>query len=480
MAAPALARPAPLPVDRLERLWGWGRATSAMSWVWRPTTVDGIREVFAVARAHGLSVGLRAAGQSYGDAALNAENVCLDLSRMRRILAWDPAGGVITVEPGVTIRDLWQYVLEDGWWPAVVPGTMFAAVGGCAAMNVHGKNNWKVGPIGEHVLAVELLLPDGEVRRCSRSEEPELFHSAIGGFGMLGCFVSVTLQLKRVHSGLLAVEALPARSLGEMMARFEERLASADYLVGWIDAWGTGAGLGRGVLHRANHLAAGDDPLPAQTLRVTNQELPDTFFGVVPKSVMWRLVRPCTVPPGVRAVNAAKYHLARAQGRHEFRQSHAAFAFLLDYIPDWKLALGPGGLIQYQSLVPTAEAERVFTEQLRRAQRAALVPYLGVFKRHRADPFLVSHGLDGYSLALEFKVTRGNRDRLWALAAELDRLVVDAGGRFYFAKDSTLGRASLERWRAEERVQRFLALKRRHDPEERLQTDLYRRLVRPA
>ena len=186
---------APLPMDRLERVWAWGRADSAMSWVWRPTTVDGVRDVLTLAAARGLGVGLRGAGCSYGDASLNAEGVSLDLSRMNRILEWDPATGVIRVEPGVTIRQLWQYVLEDGWWPPVVTGTMAITLGGAAGMNIHGKNNWKLGPIGDHVRSVDLLLASGEVVRCSRDERPELFHAAIGGFGMLGCFTSLELQL---------------------------------------------------------------------------------------------------------------------------------------------------------------------------------------------------------------------------------------------------------------------------------------------
>ena len=208
---------APLPMDRLERVWAWGRADSAMSWVWRPTTVDGVRDVLALAAARGLGVGLRGAGCSYGDASLNAEGVSLDLSRMNRILEWNPATGVIRVEPGVTIRQLWQYVLEDGWWPPVVTGTMAITLGGAAGMNVHGKNAWKLGPIGDHLRSVDLLLASGEVVRCSRDERPELFHAAIGGFGMLGCFTSLELQLERIHSGLIEIEAIPARSLREQL-----------------------------------------------------------------------------------------------------------------------------------------------------------------------------------------------------------------------------------------------------------------------
>ncbi len=159
------------------------------------------------ARRTGHSVGLRGAGRSYGDASLNAEGITLDLTRMKRILAWDPQTGVITVEPGVTIQQLWQYTIEDGWWPNVVSGTMFPTLGGAAAMNIHGKNNWKVGPIGDHIQEFEILLPTGETKLCSRSQNAELFHAAIGGFGMLGVITRLTLHLKKVHSGLLKIEA---------------------------------------------------------------------------------------------------------------------------------------------------------------------------------------------------------------------------------------------------------------------------------
>jgi decaprenylphospho-beta-D-ribofuranose 2-oxidase len=208
------------------------------------------------------------------------------------------------------------------------------------------------------------------------------------------------------------------------------------------------------------------------------QDLPTRFLGVVPKSVAWRLMRPFMNRPGVRAVNALRYRLSRLQGRRRFRRSHAAFAFPLDYVPDWKRACGPEGLIQYQSFIPAAHAARVFREQLILAGRAGLLPYIGVLKRHRTDAFLMSHAVDGYSLALDFKLTRRNRAEVWALAARFDRLVLDAGGRFYLAKDLTLDPAGVRASLGDQRVRRFLELKRECDPEERLQTDLYRRLFK--
>jgi FAD/FMN-containing dehydrogenase len=243
-----------------------------------------------------------------------------------------------------------------------------------------------------------------------------------------------------------------------------------------MDCFARDEELGRGLIHQADYLPEGADPMPAQSLRVANQELPDTLFGLIPKSMMWRFMRPFVNNTGVRLVNAAKFTASRLSSGHKHRESHAGFAFLLDYVPNWKRAYGPGGLVQYQSFVPKERAREVFRGQLALQQRHGLPSYLGVFKRHRPDDFLMTHSVDGYSLALDFKVTDQNRERLWRLAAEMDRLVVAAGGRFYFAKDSTLHPSRLVDYLSEERVRRFLDLKHECDPEGLLETNLFRRV----
>jgi decaprenylphospho-beta-D-ribofuranose 2-oxidase len=461
----------------MERVEGWGMASSSLSYVSRPVNADGICAVFDEARRTGRSVGMRGAGRSYGDASLNAENILLDLTRMRRILSWDPQTGIIVVEPGVTIQQLWQYTIEDSWWPSVVSGTMFPTLGGAAAMNIHGKNNFKVGPIGDSILEFDLLIPSGETLLCSREQNSDLFYAAIGGFGMLGVIARLTLQLKKVYSGLLNVTPIGVRNFDHLFQIFEQRLPQSDYLVGWIDCFASGNALGRGQVHQANYLKPGEDPNPEQSLRVENQELPDSILGVFPKSLMWRFMKSFVNDSGMRLINTAKYLSSMKLGDGQVhQQSHAGFAFLLDYVPHWKKAYEPGGLIQYQSFVPKEHAQAVFSQQLVLAQKYGLVPYLGVFKRHRPDNFLMTHAVDGYSLALDFAVRPEKRGGLLSLSAEMDRIVIEAGGRFYFAKDSALNQVSAIEAVGQERVERFFALKKRTDPDNLLQTNLSRRL----
>lgn len=58
-----------LPRDRIETVEGFGGADRAVGYVYRPSTIDGVRDVFAAARKHGVPVALRGSGRSYGDAA---------------------------------------------------------------------------------------------------------------------------------------------------------------------------------------------------------------------------------------------------------------------------------------------------------------------------------------------------------------------------------------------------------------------------
>jgi FAD/FMN-containing dehydrogenase len=469
-----------LPLARLSRLDNFGHSIQSMAFLYRPTRVEQIAEVFQLARRHGLSLALRGSGRSYGDAALNSGQIVLDLTRMNRILDWNPDTGVIRVEPGVTIQQLWQYGLEDGWWPRVVSGTMWPTLGGALGMNIHGKNNYRAGTLGEQVLEFTALLPSGEEVTCSPAQNPDLFYALISSAGLLGIFTSITLKMKRIYSGNVKVHAWAVSELGEMLADLDRLKQEHSYLVGWVDGFASGRAAGRGQIHAADYPEAGEDPLAARTLRVEYQILPDTFFGLVPKSSLWFFMQFFANNPGWALINTAKYLHARTLEHHQrYVQSLVAFNFLLDYVPGWERSYGAGGLIQYQSFIPRATAADAYTELLRRSQKRGLPTYLGVTKRHRPDKFLFTHAVDGYSLAMDFKVTRRNRARLQALADEMSEIVLAAGGRFYFAKDSTLTPEHAARYLGAETLQRFRMLKERCDPDHLLQTDLYRRVLQP-
>jgi hypothetical protein len=288
-------------------------------------------------------------------------------------------------------------------------------------------------------------------------------------------FTSITLQLKRIYSGEMNITAWTEPNLARSLAAVEAN-KEADYIVGWVDCTNGGRGAGRGQLHRAEYLKASEDPRPDETLRVDKQVLPEKFFGLVPKGLLPAFMAPFTNNYGTALVNTAKYVANSSIGNgHTYRQSMVGFNFLLDYIPNWERIYGGGGLIQHQSFIPKENAEQAYTEILRHSQKRGLPSYLGVLKRHRPDRFLLTHAVDGYSLALDFRVTPRNHKRLTAMTADLDKIVIQAGGRFYFAKDSTLHADTVRSYLGEETIAAFEKLKTKADPDNLLQTDLYRR-----
>lgn len=460
-----------LPRDSVREVTGFGMASRADGYLVEARSIEDIQSAFDLARKSGRKVVLRGAGRSYGDASILSEGIILDLTQMNRFISWDRETGIAECEPGVTIEGLWRTGLPNGWWPPVVSGTMFPTLGGALGMNIHGKNNFKVGTLGENILEIDFLTPNGLLQTLTRADD--LFYSAISSAGLLGIITRVKLQLKRVSSGNLKVYAESIPNWDAQFEAFVKRAENADYMVSWVDCFASGSKAGRGLFHAAWHEA--EESL--ESLLELNQDLPPKIFGVLPKSQVWRFLKPLNNRFGMKRINAAKHLSAKLIGDKKMHsQSLVAFSFLLDYVPDWRNAYLPDGFIQYQTFVPREHSPRVFARQIELAQAEKLEPFLGVLKKHKPDPFLLSHGVDGFSLALDFKVTQRTWPNLESLAHRMNDLVLEAGGRFYLAKDSTLRPEDARRYLGES-LAKLQNLKNELDPQSILNSELANRLM---
>lgn len=458
-----------LPPGAVRRLCGFGRTTCADGYVFRPESVEAAREALLLARGAGRNVVLRGAGRSYGDASLLPEAVVIDTQSLARILDWNPETGRVFCEPGVTLEGLCQRALGHGWWLPVVSGTMKTTVGGALAMNIHGKNAYRAGPFGCHVTRIEVLLPDGQTVKL-RPSDPA-FRAVVGSAGLLGLIVKAEIQLKKVVSGRLRVTPISCGNWTEQFRSFEER-SEEEYCVSWIDGMARGRAAGRGLFHSASHEESPHPP----SLDWMSQQLPSRILGVIPKSSVWRGLRLFNNGPGMKLLNSLKHLGGKGGTGRPYLQSLAEFSFLLDYVPNWELAYGRRGFIQYQSFVPAESAMAVFESQIRRLQSEGLPSYLCVLKRHRPDEFVFSHGVEGFSLALDIKVPAQGWSRLESVCHTLNEEVLRAGGRFYLAKDSTLRPSDFARSLGGEAMEEFLRWKREFDPDCLLSSALARRL----
>jgi FAD/FMN-containing dehydrogenase len=204
-------------------------------------------------------------------------------------------------------------------------------------------------------------------------------------------------------------------------------------------------------------------------------------MGVLPTAWIPTLARPLATPAGIRLANWGQWvrgNLPGADRGHYERYVPANF--MLNFIPNFRGIYRPGGLIQQQTFAPAATAAGLFRAVLGRSQRAGLAPSLAVLKKHRPSPFLLNYLPEGYSLALDYAVPQGTEARTLELMGELNALAAEQGGSFFLAKDSTLTPQDFRRAFDAEALHRFAHLKERYDPAELLQTDIYRRVLRPT
>lgn len=456
-------------------LTNWSKSERSSCIVVRAHDVTAISQVLADARMQGRTVIPRGAGHSYTDAALNTDDIVLDLSPMRRILAWDAERGVMRVEPGVTLREVTALAWRDGWWPTIAPSTSAVTIGGCVAMNVTGKNAWKCGCFGDHVLDIDVLFPTGEQCTLTSEGDTPLFQAVVGGLGLLGVITAVTLQLRRITSGYVTTHTRSASAFADIFAIFAEETATSDFVEAWIDGFADGKQLGRGTVSCASLLPDGEWPafrLLASDTSPQRQAPLARWLGGAGQPAL---------AAGVRYANRAQYWGSKWIAPQRLRRrSLLPYTF---YPPaaftGYHLAL-PEGVETFQAFVPAPLAQAVFETVLGYAQKYGFAPLWCVVKQHRRDPFLLSYQVDGFSLELNFRRTHRNAEALAQMLRRMIQCVITAGGKFYFAKDHFL---TSEQYRAsvgEAAFNTFADLKRRYDPQQTLQSNLFRRIFQEA
>jgi decaprenylphospho-beta-D-ribofuranose 2-oxidase len=190
----------------------------------------------------------RGAGLSYCAASMGDGVLSVDMMRLDRVLAFDPATGVITVEPGLSVGVLTDLLATRGRWLPPLPGYPSISVGGCVAFDVHGKSQLHSGTFGDWVLRLQLLHPAHGELECSRTEHPDVFELTVGGMGLTGLITSVTLKTAPLPGSALEIEVVPVASLYEAPAMMSEAASNVACLYSWHDLTHSGRELGPGIV----------------------------------------------------------------------------------------------------------------------------------------------------------------------------------------------------------------------------------------
>src|SRR5262245_56366419 len=177
-----------------------------------PTRVDRVvavdseatlRAALAAAHAEGKPVCVAGGRHAMGGQQFAADAILLDTRPMRRIIHLDGEHGAVEAEAGIEWPELvdgliaMQGAATETW--GIIQeqtGADRLTLGGALSANIHGRG-LALKPIVGDVESFTLMHGDGRLSTCSRSENPELFRLAIGGYGLFGVITRVRLRLMR-------------------------------------------------------------------------------------------------------------------------------------------------------------------------------------------------------------------------------------------------------------------------------------------
>jgi FAD/FMN-containing dehydrogenase len=292
----------------------------------RPESIDALQSAVRAARRNGRAVSVAGGRHAMGGQQFATGSTMIDMNGLTRVIEFDRIGGEIEVEAGIQWPELYQYLTQTQAndkkpWAFIQKqtGADKLSIGGALASNVHGRGLMLPPFVGD-VVAFTIVSADGVVRRCSRTENPEVFRAAIGGYGLFGAIVNVRLRLTPRHKVQRTVEVV---DIDDLPAMFDQRIA-AGYQYGdfqFATQLDPGALLRKGVFSCYRPV---DDATPMSSSRAR----------LTPEN--WRELILLAHVDRARAFEAYSSYYLTTSGQYYWSDEHQ----MSTYIPDYHEALG--------------------------------------------------------------------------------------------------------------------------------------------
>ena len=435
----------------------------------KPTTVEEVQTAIRSARTIGKSVCIAGGRHAMGGQQFGEASVLIDTRTLNRVLNFDATRGIIDVEGGIQWPEVIEYLnrSQEGQsrqWGIYQKqtGADRLSIAGALACNAHGRG-LNLKPIIEQVESFDLVGPDGELRRCSRSESPDLFRLVIGGYGLFGIITRVQLRLRPRVKVQRIVEIGQTATI---MDRFEERIR-AGYLYGdyqFATDSGRDSFLARGVFS-CYQPVSDETPLTVNPTRFNPEDWARlTFYS-------HRYKR--------RAFEVYSSRYVKTSGQIYWADSQLSAAYVDNYHADLDRALGAKVsatemITELYVLRPNLVA---FMEEARAVlrKRRANVIYGTVRLIEKDDESYLAWARDRFACII-FNLHLEHTPQAIESGAEAFRDLIDLaikyGGSYYL---------TYHRWARKDQVEacypqmrEFLTLKRRYDPDEVFQSNWYR------
>lgn len=428
-----------------------------------------LRRLVRRAGRRGKAISIAGGRHSMGGQQFGAGTIHADTRRLDRVLDFDPADGLVRVQAGIQWPQLidWYLEAQDGesrQWGITQKqtGADRLSIGGAVSANAHGRG-LALPPMAAEVVSLELVDAEGELRHLGAEQGAELFSLVLGGYGLFGLIYAVTLRLAPRRKLRRTVEI---RSADELSETFQHRIDEG-YLYGdfqfAVDP-GSPDFLHRGVFSCYRPVAP-ETPMPEEQRRLRSHD--------------WRqLLFLAHTDKGEAFRRYADYYLT-TDGQLYWSDLHQLSDYDDGYhrVLDQRLEASVAGTEMISEVyVPLERLLDFLGETAERLRaRAANVVY-GTIRIVEPDrTTFLPWARDRYAcIVLNLHVPHSNAgiQRAREDFRCLIDLALDRGGSYFL---------TYHRWARPDQVLTaypqlpdFLLLKRKHDPEERFQSDWYR------
>ena len=170
---------------------------------------------------------------SYSPLGFSNKSVSINIKKFNRILEFNDAERLITVEAGLTLIELLNFTLKYNLWIPQIPGYPTITIGGAVAANSHGKSCSIHGTIRNSIKSILLFHKKHGWMKLSENENKEIFDLTIGGIGLTGTIVNVTFKLLKTKSRRFVTKKLAVNTIEECKNKILQESANSSFIYSW-------------------------------------------------------------------------------------------------------------------------------------------------------------------------------------------------------------------------------------------------------
>jgi FAD/FMN-containing dehydrogenase len=433
-----------------------------------PKSLRELQRIIRAAARDGAAVSISGGRHAMGAQQFGTDTQLIDTRGMNRILDFDQEVGLVEVESGIQWPQLVSGLAEaqagqlSQWGIAQKQtGADRLCLGGALAANIHGRG-LRMKPFIDDIEAFTLVDANGDVKRCSRWANPELFSLAIGGYGLFGVVYSISLKLAPRQKLERVVREI---TIDELSMAFENRIREGfiygDFQFAIDDQ--SEEFLHRGVFSCYRPVDI-HTPMPAEQKELRAGDWCDLIhLAHVDKARAYR--------------KYAEYYL-KTSGQIYWSDMHQMSTYLDDYHCELDERMGgqKGSEVITELYVPRASLPAFLKDvrEVLREEQADLIYGTVRLIEEDTESFLAWAKESYACVVLNLHVV--HQERELAKAGETFRHLIDLaakyGGSFYLTYHRHATMAQVERCYPQ--FEEFLRLKLQYDPDERFQSDWYR------